>query len=130
MRRDDPDRTKVSELDPLIGKVIAARHRIELKIASGGFGSIFRALDLAGGRDVAIKVLHAKLTRDPAVVARFRREGDALARLRDPHTVTAYDIGESKDGMLYIAMELLEGQNLYTVHKEAGPKLPWRRVIT
>jgi eukaryotic-like serine/threonine-protein kinase len=128
MSGDDPDRTKVAELDPLIGKVIAARYRIEIKIASGGFGSIFRALDLESGRDVAIKLLHPKLTKDPAVIARFRREGDALARLRDPHTVTAYDIGEAKDGALYIAMELLEGQSLYTTFKELGPQ-PWRRVV-
>ena len=125
--KDDPDRTKVAELDPLVGKVIARRYRIELKIAAGGFGAIFRALDLESGRDVAIKVLHPKLAKDAAVTARFRREGAALERLRDPHTVTAYDVGES-DGLLYIAMELLEGQSLYTLFKEQGPQ-PWRRVI-
>jgi serine/threonine-protein kinase len=128
MRPDDPDRTKVALLDPLVGKVIAGRYRIELNIAAGGFGTIFRALDLESGRDVAIKLLHPKLTSDPAVIARFRREGAALGRLRDPHTVTAYDMGTTSDGALYIAMELLQGESLYQTFKELGA-LPWKRVV-
>ncbi|HEY3807135.1 MAG TPA: serine/threonine-protein kinase [Kofleriaceae bacterium] len=126
-RRDDPDRTRVALVDPWMGQLIAGRYRLELRIAAGGFGAIYRALDLATDRDVALKLLHPSLAQDPAVIARFRREGAALARLRDPHTVAAYEVGETDDGLLFIAMELLQGDSLHTVFHEQGP-MAWRKV--
>ncbi len=126
-RRDDPDRTRVAILDPYIGQLIAGHYRIELGIAAGGFGAIYRGVDLRDGRDVAIKLLHPNLTQDPAVIARFRREGGTLQQLHDPHTVAAYEVGETDDGMLYIVMELLTGENLYETFEQLGP-LPWRLV--
>ena len=128
MKPRDPDRTKVELLDPLLGITIAKRYRIELKIAAGGFGAIYRAIDLETGVDVAVKLLHPQLTSDPAVVERFKREGKALATLRDPHTVSAYALGQTRDGMLYIVMELLEGQTLHDRFHELGP-LPWRKMV-
>jgi eukaryotic-like serine/threonine-protein kinase len=127
-RPDDEDRTRVALVDPIVGTVIAKHYRIELGIAAGGFGAIYRALDLRSERDVAIKLLHPNLTQSPAVVARFRREGEALQQLHDPHTVTALEVGETEDGTLYIVMELLQGENLYETFKQLGP-LPWRRVV-
>ncbi|CAN5564748.1 hypothetical protein BH11MYX1_BH11MYX1_53360 [soil metagenome] len=126
---DDPDRTHVSILDPLVGQVVATHYRIELGIAAGGFGAIYRTVDLRDDHDVAIKLLHPHLTQDPAVLARFRREGGALSQLHDPHTISAYEVGEMEDGTLYIVMELLEGENLYETYKQLCP-LPWRRVVT
>jgi serine/threonine-protein kinase len=123
----DQERTKVEIFDPMKGAVVAQRYRIELKIASGGFGAIYRALDLREDRDVALKVIHPRLATDPAVVARFRREGAALRALKNPHTVAAYDVGETDEGMLYIAMELLEGESLFDHFRKRGP-LPWRRM--
>ncbi|MEO8554006.1 MAG: serine/threonine-protein kinase, partial [Kofleriaceae bacterium] len=127
-RSDDPDRTRVAVLDPLIGQVVAQHYRIEIGIAAGGFGAIYRGFDLRDERDVAIKLLHANLTQDPKVVARFRREGGTLQQLRDPHTVKAYEVGEAEEGTLYIVMELLTGENLYETFSQLGP-LPWRRVV-
>jgi serine/threonine-protein kinase len=127
MKPNDPDRTRVELLDPMIGAVISGRYRLELRIASGGFGAIYRALDLRGDRDVALKLLHPRLANDPAVVARFRREGAALSKLRNPHTVTAFEVGETRDGILFIAMELLEGISLYDNFRETGP-MSWRRM--
>ena len=128
-RREDPDRTKVSLVDPWMGTLVAGRYRLELRIAAGGFGAIYRAHDLATDGDVALKLLHPSLASDEAVIARFRREGAALARLRDPHTVIAYEVGETDEGMLFIAMELLQGDSLYTVFHEQGT-MPWRQVAS
>ena len=128
MTADDTNRTRVAIRDPLVGTMVAGRYRIELRIAAGGFGAIYRALDLETGTDVALKLLHPRLTSDRAVVARFRREGAALAQLRDPHTVQAYDVGETEGGELYIAMELLEGESLHDRFRQLGP-LPWRHVV-
>jgi serine/threonine-protein kinase len=122
------DRTVVEHRDPLIGTVFDQRFRIENQLAAGGFGAIYRATDVRSGARVALKVLLPKLARDPMVVARFRREGKTLASLRDPHTVTAYELGEAPDGTLYIVMELLQGESLYTRFRDQGP-LPWRRVL-
>jgi serine/threonine-protein kinase len=122
------DRTVVEHRDPLIGTVFDQRFGIESQLAAGGFGAIYRAIDVRSGARVALKVLLPKLARDPMVVARFRREGKTLASLRDPHTVTAYELGEAPDGTLYIVMELLQGESLYTRFRSQGP-LPWRRVL-
>jgi len=123
------DRTLVERRDPLLGEVFDRRFRIEARIAAGGFGAIYRATHMKSGHKLALKVLHPRLTADPGVVARFRREGAALTRLRDPHTITAYELGEAPDGTLYIVMELLQGESLYERFRAHGPLL-WLRVLT
>ena len=128
MRHDDPDRTKVAINDPLVGQVVDRRYRVEFRLAAGGFGAIYRAVHVINGRAVALKILHENLASEPDVVARFRREASALAQLRSPHTVTAYDFGETAEGMLYIAMELLQGESLYERYSALGP-IPWRRML-
>jgi len=126
--QDTNERTAVERRDPLLGAVFDRRFRVDAKLAAGGFGAIYRATHLKSGHEFALKVLHANLTHDPRVVARFRREGEALTRLRDPHTITAYELGEAPGGTLYIVMELLHGETLYDrIHAEGT--LPWRRAM-
>jgi serine/threonine-protein kinase len=122
------ERTVVEHRDGLIGEVFDRRFRIEARIAAGGFGAIYRATHVKSGHQLALKVLHANLTHDAGVVARFRREGAALTRLRDPHTITAYELGEAPDGLLYIVMELLHGESLYERFRTQGP-LPWTKML-
>ncbi|HWO23270.1 MAG TPA: serine/threonine-protein kinase [Kofleriaceae bacterium] len=124
----DQEHTIFERRDPLIGTTLDGRFRIDARLAAGGFGSIYRGTELASGRELALKVLHANLVADESIVARFRREGETLASLRDPHTVTAYELGEAEDGTLYIAMELLRGETLHDALREHGGPLPWRRV--
>jgi serine/threonine-protein kinase len=124
----DLDRTSTAAGDPLAGGVLDGRYRIERRLAAGGFGAIYRAIDLVAGRPVALKVLHRRLATERDVVARFRREGAALASLRDPHTVSAFALGETPDGILYIVMELLAGESLAERFRAHG-RLPWQRMI-
>jgi serine/threonine protein kinase len=126
---ESSERTVVERRDPLLGEVFDQRFRVDARIAAGGFGAIYRATHLESQRQFALKMLHRNLTTDPNVVARFRREGTALLRLQDWHTVKAYDIGEAPDGTLYIVMELLHGQSLYDHYREQGA-LPWPRMLT
>jgi serine/threonine-protein kinase len=72
---------------------------------------VYRGLQLATNRKVALKLLHPEMTKDENLVARFRREGMVLCNLRDAHTITTYDFDQTPDGTLYIAMELLEGRS-------------------
>jgi serine/threonine-protein kinase len=112
-----------------VGRMLGERYRIEGRIAGGGFGAtIYRATDITNGRAVALKVLHAGLIGQDDLVARFRREAAVLGHLHNPHTVSAYDAGETADGTLFIAMELLEGESLHDRYRAAG-RLPWRRVL-
>jgi serine/threonine-protein kinase len=111
----------------LVGVVLDGRFRIDAKIASGGFATVYRATHIDTGVEMALKVLHADLANDEKLVARFWRESAALEKLRDPHTVTTYAAG-SVDGTLYIAMELLRGESLLRRFRSVG-RMGWRGVL-
>src|SRR5512140_236762 len=128
MRAAVADRTMVERAAPLVGTVLDQCFRIDCQLAAGGFGAIYRATDLRSDAEVALKILHPQYALDPMVVERFRREGKTLSSLRDPHTITAYEVGEAPDGTLYIVMELLHGESLYQRFRAGGP-LPWRSVV-
>src|SRR5215831_134458 len=112
--------------DPRIGTWLD-RYLIEERIATGGFAAIYRART-ASGLAVALKVLHPRLTRDPAMVARFHREGTTLTQLHDPHTVTTLAVGQTGDGVPYIAMELLTGESLQE-RLAREHRLPWHAAV-
>jgi serine/threonine-protein kinase len=114
--------------DVYLGQVLNNRFKVESKIGEGGFGAVYRGVQLATGRKVALKLLHPDMTKDENLVARFRREGMVLCNLRDAHTITTYDFDQTPSGTLYIAMELLEGKSLHQVFHEEAP-LDWKRVF-
>ncbi|HEU4731903.1 MAG TPA: serine/threonine-protein kinase [Kofleriaceae bacterium] len=122
----DRGRRRGDGRDPLIGAWLDDRFLIEARIATGGFGAIYRARTRAG-QPAAIKVLHPWLIDDAEIVARFRREGATLVRLHDPHTVRTLAIGDT-GGLLYIAMELLAGETLQDRLNRTGA-LPWRTAV-
>lgn len=99
----------------LVGETLNERYKVEEKIGEGGFGSIYRAKQIQMGRDVALKVLNPSMTSDEKLVERFRREARSACDLRDPHTIITYDFDRTSDGLLYIAMELLRGKNLFEI---------------
>jgi serine/threonine protein kinase len=87
------------------------RYEILDKLGEGAMGVVYRAKDSAIGRVVALKMLSAEVGGEDELHARFRREAEAIGRLSHPNIVTVYDLGEA-DGQLYMAMELLEGDDL------------------
>ena len=96
----------------LIGQTIAGRFKLTGFIGEGAMATVYRGLQDAEPRDVAVKIMHAHLARDPTFSARFRREAKAAALLRHPNTVHIVDYGADRD-RLYIAMELISGQDLF-----------------
>ncbi len=103
------------------------KYRIREELGRGGFATVYRALDTTLEREVALKVLDPLLMREETWVARFRREAKAVARLRHPHIVTVYEVGEA-EGRLFIAMERVEGPALNRLIAERG-RLSWDETI-
>ncbi len=103
-------------------------------IARGGMGEVWHATHRFLARPAAIKLIKPEMlgavTPEQAgvVVQRFRREAEAAAMLRSPHTIQLYDFGVASDGTFYYVMELLNGMDLQTLVTRHGP-LPPARVI-
>jgi serine/threonine protein kinase len=87
------------------------RYEILDKLGEGAMGVVYRARDSAIGRIVALKMLSAEVGAEEELHQRFQREAEAIGRLNHPNVVTVYDLGHA-EGQLYMAMELLEGDDL------------------
>ena len=94
-------------------------YQVKQLIGQGAMGSVYLARHEALDRTAAIKVMHA-LGDDPVAAARFRREGQAIARLRHPNVLTVYDYGEF-EGTPYMVIEYVEGGSLAERLKGKGP---------
>src|SRR5467141_2397398 len=84
---------------------------IQSPLGAGGMGEVYRARDTRLEREVAIKVLPARLASDPSLKQRLEREAKAVSKLSHPHICTLHDIGH-QDGVDYLVMEYLEGETL------------------
>jgi len=108
--------------DPFIGRqILNGQFQILQKIGSGGMGSVYKALQPAINRLVAVKILHPRLAARQDLVSRFGREARAMSHLTHPNTVKVLMHGELEDGSLYIVMEYLEGKNLNQLVRKEGP---------
>ncbi len=94
------------------------KYQIVGKIGKGAMGEVFRALDPVLNREVAIKTISANLSTDNELRMRFHREAQAAARLNHPNIITVFDYGE-EHGVIYMAMELLEGADLKDVIRQS-----------
>ncbi len=97
----------------------ADRYEIVREIARGGMANVYLAQDKKLNRPVALKVLSAELSRDPAFVERFRLEAQSAGGLNDPNIVAVYDWGQEQSTS-FIVMEYIEGRTLRDVINE-GP---------
>jgi serine/threonine protein kinase len=86
-------------------------YRITAKLGEGGMGEVYRATDTRLGREVAIKVLPASISRDAQSLARFEREAKALASLNHPHIASIHGF-EAERETHFLVLELIEGDTL------------------
>ncbi|WP_437570731.1 serine/threonine-protein kinase [Sorangium sp. So ce542] len=107
----------------LEGQVLVGRYRLIRPLSSGSMGTVWRADDLTLGSPVAIKMLGPLYAKDETVRARFYQEAQAAAALRSPHVVQILDHGVDND-VPFIAMELLEGEDLAHRLQRVGPLSP------
>lgn len=114
--------------DPLIGRVIADNFTLRRRLGEGGMGAVYEAWQHSVGRQVAIKVIGDRVSRNWSAAKRFLREAKLSSRLAHPNIVTIYDFGQAEGELLYIVMEHLSGQTLDQLIKREGA-LPPDRVI-
>jgi len=106
--------------DPMVGRTVANRYVIEACVGEGAMGRVYRARHHRLSRLFAIKLLFGDLAADPTMQTRFQREAEAASRLSHPNIVSVVDFGEH-DGLLYIAMEFVEGVTLADIIDAEAP---------
>jgi serine/threonine-protein kinase len=106
-------------VDPILGRVIAGKYRIDELVGAGSVGVVYKAFHIDLERDVAVKILHEEVRSHTMAVARFKAEARGAARLDHPNIARVLDAGE-EGGLSYIVMELVIGPTLETVISAHG----------
>jgi eukaryotic-like serine/threonine-protein kinase len=109
--------------DPLVGGVLEGRYLLTARIARGGMSTVYRAVDTRLDRQVAVKVMSAGLSNDPAFGDRFAREARTAARLSHVNAVSVFDQGGDA-GHVFLVMELVDGRTVRDLLRENGPLPP------
>lgn len=112
---------------PEEGMRIGGRYLLHARIAAGGMGEVWRAVDDVLGRTVAVKTLKPGLSDDSEFVQRFRAEARNAARLANGHIAQLHDYGEG-DGIAFLVMEFVDGQPLSRIITDRAP-LPVPQVV-
>lgn len=103
--------------ESLIGAIIADRYHILEKLGEGGMGEVYLAEHVRIKRKVAVKVMRRWMSADAVALGRFHREAENASQISHTNVATIYDFGETGDGMVYFAMEYVDGEPLSTILK-------------
>jgi serine/threonine-protein kinase len=109
--------------DPLVGRTLGGKFTLEARLGQGAMGTVYRARQIALDKTVAIKVMNRELLADASYAERFQREARAASRLDHPNSIRVFDFGE-EGGLLYLAMELVEGRDLGAVLSDGATLAP------
>ena len=110
-------------MKPAVGLELQGRYQLVERIALGGMGEVWRAIDLRSGRAVAAKILRPELAGDEIFLTRLRAEATNSRGLRHPNLAVVLDAGE-RDGSGWIIMELVQGRALSDIIAEKGTLPP------
>lgn len=121
---------------PTPGEHFANKYRVENLLGKGGFSRVYRAIQEDLERPVALKILKPPIQTDASaaerqkkldgMAVRFNREAKMMSRLRSPHTITVYDYGRTEDGLLFMAIEYIDGMDLTNLIRSQGAIDPER----
>lgn len=124
--RDGTALRSASGTADLLGSVVAERYHILKKLGEGGMGTVYLAEHVKMGRKSALKVMNPGMNTDPDAIARFNREASNASRLSHPNICAIYDFGETPEGLIYLAMEFIEGKALTDLIEADGLLTPAR----
>ncbi|HTK48254.1 MAG TPA: serine/threonine-protein kinase [Gemmatimonadaceae bacterium] len=99
----------------LLGSVIAERYHVVRQLGEGGMGRVYLAEHVKMGRLSAVKVMSRRIVTDADAISRFNREAANASRISHPNVAAVYDFGETSDGLIYLAMEFVDGEPLTEV---------------
>lgn len=116
------------EPDDLTGTTLPGRFRLDARLAGGGFGTVYRAKQLAVARDVAVKVLHGDLDASSSAGRLFVHEIQSVGRIDHPNVVRIHHADITPEGRPFFAMELLDGHDLEQIIARDG-RLPIERAV-
>jgi len=111
------------------GELLKGKYRLERLLGVGGMGEVYRAVNVAAHRKVAIKLLRTEVLSNQDIVKRFMREARAANSVPHPNIVEVIDIDTDEHGTPFIVQELLEGETLSTRLKRSGDGLPAPQAI-
>jgi hypothetical protein len=119
-----PARPKISAASltvPILpeGTILGGRYEIDMPLGEGGMGAVYKAKDLALERLVALKVIRPELAGNPDILARFKQEILLASKVTHRNVIRIYDLGDA-DGIQFITLEYLEGEDLRSLLHERG----------
>ncbi|MGH7636662.1 MAG: protein kinase domain-containing protein, partial [Gemmatimonadaceae bacterium] len=104
----------------LVGTIIADRYHVLRKLGEGGMGTVYLAEHVKMGRKSAVKVMNPAMVNDADAISRFNREAANASKISHPNVAAVYDFGETSEGLIYLAMEFVEGPPLTKIIEESG----------
>ena len=110
----------------LVGSIVADRYHIMKKLGEGGMGQVYLAEHVKMGRKSALKVMHPGMKADVDAISRFNREAANASRIAHPNVAAVYDFGETPDGLIFLAMEFVDGPPLTSIIEQQGALPPKR----
>ncbi|MCA9636080.1 MAG: serine/threonine protein kinase, partial [Myxococcales bacterium] len=119
---------KAAASEDLSGEILAERYRLIRQVGRGGMGAVYLAEHTLIGKEVAVKVMGYEHSRRPQDIERFLLEARAASKIRHENIVDITDFGYTDDGLGFLVMEFLEGEDLAVTCKREG-RLPWRRAL-
>jgi serine/threonine-protein kinase len=117
---------KPAGIGDLVGTVLAERYAIKQKLGEGSMGVVYLGEHVRIGALRAIKVISPAMARNAEAVARFTREAANASHVNHPNVCIMHDFGETAEGLVYLAMEYIDGESLGDIIRREGPLLPHR----
>ncbi|GEM_PF-1574969 len=107
--------------NPWLGLEVGGKYRITGILGKGGMGTVYRAVHDTTHASVALKILHPRLSRHEAYKRALLLEARRASRVRGDHVARVLDAGETEDGGVFVAMELVDGSDLHSLVRRHGP---------
>jgi tetratricopeptide (TPR) repeat protein/predicted Ser/Thr protein kinase len=102
-----------------LGSMLGGRYEVLALLGQGGMGAVYKAADHEVDRTVALKVIRPEMASNPEILARFKQELLLSSKVTDRHVIRIYDLGEAQ-GVKFITMEYMDGENLHRTLKQHG----------